>query len=104
MTDVGSGAATVVRDLFVAGNLISSGVVWSEVFARCDDPSVAVRWSNPSAITVENTSSVIERATVNYQSHADGGCANTDSSPTAETDPPGLRQRTNCERLTPRAP
>jgi len=71
--------------------------MWSEVFARCDDPSVAVRWSDPSATTLDGATVRPDRLSTNYQTHADGGCANTDSSP----DGVGIVQRTNTERATP---
>ena len=73
VTDLVTGDATVVRRLRGGGTALASPVVWSEVFARCDDPSVTVRWSElspaPSALRTS------------YQSHADGGCANTRSVP-----------------------
>ena len=88
---------TLVRRLDVGPDAIGLAhpVVWSEVFARCDDPSTAVRWSDltPRPVAAHAT----------YQSHADGGCTNTDTS--TETDPrhdgPAFVQRTNTERTTP---
>ena len=97
ITDLSTGQATVVRDLYVPGDRISGVVMWSEVFARCDDPSAAVRWSDPSAITIDGATVPPDRLSVNYQTHADGGCANTDSSP----DGVGIVQRTNTPRTTP---
>jgi hypothetical protein len=103
VTDVAGAQSTVVRDLFVPGDRIAAVLVWSEVFARCDDPSVAVRWSNPSATALDGSVRRPARAGVNYQSHGDGGCANTDSSPVPDRRSTGIRQRTNCERTTPQA-
>ncbi len=100
VTEIDSGTSTVVRDLHVPGDRISGVLVWSEVFARCDDPSVSVRWSNPTGTALDGSERRIRRATAKYQSHADGGCANTDSSPAANLNFPGLRQRTNCDRVT----
>lgn len=91
------GAAVVVRDLYPAADRISGAVMWSEVFARCDHPTVAVRWSDPVAVALDGTMIGPERLSVNYQSHTDGGCANTDSS----VDDLGVVQRTNTERSTP---
>jgi hypothetical protein len=75
VTDLSTGATTVVRRLDVDAPALTlvSPVVWSEVFARCDDPSVTVRWSDlrPAPSRVRPT----------YQSPADGGCANTLSRP-----------------------
>jgi hypothetical protein len=66
---------------------LASPVVWSEVFADCDDPSTAVRWSDltPSPITTQ----------VTYQSYDDGGCTNT----RIELVAGGCIQRTNTARL-----
>jgi len=97
VTDLVTGATTVVRDLYVPGERISGAVVWSEVFARCDDPSVAVAWWDPAASTVGGGRIRPHRAGVNYQSQPDGGCANTNSSVGGG----GLVQRTGCERTTP---
>jgi hypothetical protein len=88
VTDLTTGVETVVRRLRGGGDALTSPVVWSEVFARCDDPSVVVRWSDlsppPSSL----------RAT--YQSHVDGGCANTQS----RRDGDGWVQVTNVARQT----
>jgi hypothetical protein len=86
VTDVATGEATVVRRLNGGGTHLASPIVWSEVFARCDDPSVAVRWSrlDPTPTSLRPT----------YQSHADGGCANSRSAPDGD----GWIQRTNVER------
>jgi hypothetical protein len=88
ITDLDSGENTVLRDLMPpAGSRGRSGaagpgylcrpMVWSEVFADCDAPSVAIRWSGLTALA-EDGSTVTPRAVVaNYQSHQDGGCGNT---------------------------
>ena len=47
VTDLGSGAVTVVRELLCPGTALADPVVWSEVFAPCDAPGTAVRWSDP---------------------------------------------------------
>jgi hypothetical protein len=91
-----TGVITTVRDLYVHGGVAVSGVVmWSEVFARCDHPSVAVRWSDPSAVTAGGEPVRPATVSVNYQRHDDGGCANTDSS----VDGIGIVQRTATERV-----
>ena len=41
VTDLARGETTVVRDLFAEGSALTDAIVWSEVFARCDDPSAA---------------------------------------------------------------
>jgi hypothetical protein len=81
--DLVDGSRVVVRDLYMPGDRIVGVTMWSEVFARCaetgDGAVVPVAWA------------------VNYQSHRDGGCANTDSS----TDAVGAVQRTSVPRSTP---
>lgn len=94
VTDLAMGTATVVRDLFVAADRIQAVTVWSEVFARCDDPATQVLWSNPETVNLRGATLCPERASVNYQSHAQGGCDNTCSWSSAL----GLHQRTNTTR------
>lgn len=94
VTDTASGERTVVRDLLAVGDRLSAPMVWSEVFARCDDPPVTVRWSALEATLP--TGDVVSPSTVvtNYQSHQAGGCANTDSA----VEGGAVVQRTNVER------
>jgi len=77
VTDLTTDETTVVRRLHGGGTLLADPVVWSEVFARCDDPTVTVRWSQPQPPwrAVRPT----------YQSYADGGCTNTRSEPDGDT-------------------
>lgn len=72
----GSVDRQVLRDLHASGTGLADVMVWSEVFARCDDPSVVVRWSDFSARTRDRTIRP-RRLAVSYQSGVDGGCANT---------------------------
>ena len=81
VTDLATGARTVVRDLYPVGDRITGVTMWSEVFARCDDPPAAVRWSRAEATTVDGRLVRPRGFVVNYQADHDGGCANTDSSP-----------------------
>jgi hypothetical protein len=94
VTDLATGATTVVRELLAAGSRLGSPMVWSEVFARCDHPTVEVRWSDLEALTPDGR--IVRPASVgiNYQVHADGGCANTS---TAVVDGVAV-QRTNVDR------
>lgn len=94
VTDLATGTETVVRDLFVDADHLVAAVVWSEVFADCDDPSVTVRWSDFSAVT---TGGEIRPRTVqlSYQAHGDGGCANT---ATAVDETGWFTQTTNTDR------
>jgi hypothetical protein len=88
VTDVAGGTTTLIRRLDVGtADALASPVVWSEVFARCDDPPTAVRWSHlePTPTTTQ----------VSYQSYEDGGCTNT----SIEVTDDGCVQRTNTARL-----
>jgi hypothetical protein len=105
VTDLESGESTVLRDLLhpaasrrrsgaAASGRLLRPVVWSEVFADCDAPSVTVRWSGLRAVA-EDGSIVTPRAVVaNYQSHRDGGCGNT----TVRQDETGVLQVTGVPR------
>lgn len=98
VTDLATGETTVVRDLWAPGDQLVSPMVWSEVFARCDDPPSAVAWSD---LTVEDAAGVrnsVRRVRVNYQRVADGGCVTTNSEVDAEG--PAFVQRTGAVRTT----
>ena len=86
-----------VRDLFTQGRYLVDPMVWSEVFAACDDPAVAVRWSGFRGVQEDGSVVVPEAATVTYQSWSEGGCTNTDVSP----DGTGVVQATATDRRTP---
>jgi hypothetical protein len=82
----------VVRRLDVRPAVaLASPVVWSEVFARCDDPSSAVRWSEltPAPVTTQIT----------YQSFEDGGCTNTRIEVVDGVTGMAVVQRTNAVRV-----
>lgn len=113
ITDLTTGVSTVVRDLYPAGDRLVGVVMWSEVFARCDDPSAAVRWSRAEATRLDGSRVRPSGFSVNYQADHDGGCANTDSSPDSSFDPGatgevaadahggfGIVQRTGVARCT----
>jgi hypothetical protein len=95
--DLAAARVTVVRDLFAGGAHLASPMVWSEVFADCDAPSVRVRWSRMEALDTTGRLVVPQGVVVNYQSGADGGCANTDS----VLDGDGVLQVTNTRRTSP---
>ncbi len=109
ITDMTAGRTTVIRDLMHPGRTgAASGragagphsghlrqpMVWSEVFADCDAPSVVVRWSRLRATTEEGVVVTPEAVQVNYQAHHAGGCGNT----SVRRDDSGLLQITNAER------
>jgi hypothetical protein len=72
-----TGRETAVRTLTVGGERLRVLGVWSEVFARCDHPPAAVRWSHPLVVTRGGLSRRPQRVQLTYQPEADGGCTNT---------------------------
>lgn len=92
--DLESGERTHVRDLYSRGRYLTAPVVWTESFARCDHPSVAVRWSDLTVVAEDGGTSVIDAVSANYQTKQAGGCDNTN----ATVDDVGWVQRTNTER------
>jgi hypothetical protein len=94
--DPNTGQTVPIRDLWCRGDRLVDPMVWSEVFAYCDDPTVHVRWSDLAVRAADETVAPVALS-VNYQSHADGGCSNTD----VRDDGVGIVQSTATERLTP---
>ena len=84
--DSGAGAPYLVRPM-----------VWSEVFADCDAPSVTVRWSGLQGVDEDGDALRPRTVRVNYQAAAEGGCPNT----TSATDGRGVLQVTGVARSTP---
>jgi len=85
-----------IRDLWSPGDHLLAPIVWSEVFAACDDPSVVVRWSGLEAVTARGAVVVPRGLAVTFQSRADGGCDNTD----VDVDAVGVTQTTATVRRT----
>jgi hypothetical protein len=91
VTDLESAQTTPIRDLLVPATALASPVVWSEVFAKCDDPPTEVRWSCLEAVDVPSTPGARESplhqaqahqarsVRLTYQAFADGGCSNTET-------------------------
>ena len=91
-----TGEDVEIRRLWCPGDHLRAPVVWSEIFADCDAPSVAVRWSEVTATTVAGETRRITSGRVSYESRQAGGCANT----TVLADGSGIVQRSNDERIT----
>ena len=72
-------------------------MVWSEVFARCDDPTTAVRWTDLAVVTAAGLRVAVDRVRADYQIHQAGGCDHTNS----VVDGLGALQLTNTDRHTP---
>lgn len=94
---VGTVDGSPLRVLFAGGDHLAAISVWSEVFAHCEEPGGAVRWSDLGGRTADGTPVAPVAVVVNYQSHAEGGCSNT----TAGVDDGGFVQRTATARVTP---
>jgi hypothetical protein len=86
-----------VRRLDAGGDRLDGLMVWSEVFARCDAPPVAARWSRFRATTAQGEVVAPVALHVNYQGRADGGCDN--STVVAHGD--AVSQITGTERAVP---
>jgi hypothetical protein len=97
--DLEDGVVQVVRDLYTRGEYLHSPMVWSEVFARCEHPSVVVRWSDLSATAASGEELRPQHVRVNYQTRADGGCDNT----SVGLDELGILQITAVQREMPQA-
>lgn len=97
ITDLSTGTETVVRDLAVDADSLSSPVVWSEVFADCDQPSATVWWSDLQAVTELGTTVTAAEVRLNYQTYGDGGCGNTNTF----VDSGRFVQQTSTERTNP---
>ncbi len=96
VTDVASADTFVVRDLHLDGDRLDRLMVWTESFAHCEEAS-AVRWSDLTVIDHAGGRRRVEAVRVNYQRHADGGCATG----TAGADGAGFTQATGSLRAVP---
>lgn len=94
VTDLDTGAATIIRDLFVDADHLVSPMVWTEAFADCDAAPVEARWSSLGAATLDGAYATPTGVSLSYQREADGGCSNTDT----RVENGWLIQRTATER------
>jgi hypothetical protein len=88
---------TLVRCLDAPGDTVKDPVVWSEVFADCDDPTVSVRWSDLEVVTRSGQRVPVDSVVARYQVRQEGGCDNTSS----RRDGDAFVQTTNTVRDTP---
>ena len=70
---------TLVRALDAGGDTLRNPMVWSEVFADCDDPTVSVRWSGLEVVTRSGRRVPVDSVVARYQFRQEGGCDNTSS-------------------------
>jgi len=102
VTDLVGGTTTTIRDLLpqprgeAVDSFLVRPMVWSEVFADCDAPSVTVRWSDLAAVDEAGLVIRPEAVRVNYQAEQAGGCPNTTAVPDGAG---GILQVTNTRRL-----
>lgn len=96
VADLASGEQVTIRELHGGGSQLRAPMVWCEVFARCDAPSVEVRWTDLAAAPDAGIWEPIATVAVNYQSFTAGGCTNTDSSRAGAA----VVQRTSTDRVT----
>lgn len=87
---------TMVRELLAPGATLAFPVVWSEVFADCDHPTVSVRWSDPEVVSRSGTRMAVSSAVAHYQPRSEGGCDNTSSAVEGDA----FVQRTSTDRVT----
>jgi hypothetical protein len=99
VTDLHAGVTTLVRDLWAVGDHLVAPMVWSEVFAACDDPPTSVAWSDLAVIDADGTRTPVHAVQVNYQRVPDGGCTTTTSEVGAADGT--FVQRTGTLRTTP---
>lgn len=85
----------LVRHLGAPGDGLTAPMVWSEVIADCDAPSVVVRWSELEVLTRSGSSWSVEAVATSYQDRRSGGCDNTSSS----IDGAAFVQTTGVERV-----
>ncbi len=88
---------TLVRHLDVPDESLVDPMMWSEVFADCDHPTVSVHWSDLMGVTRLGQILPIRAAVARYQSRSEGGCSNTSS--TVEGDM--FVQTTSTPRYSP---
>ncbi len=95
ITDLTTGEETFIRALHSNGRALAHPMVWSEVFAHCDDPSVSVRWTDLVGVTKRGQEVRPSSVGLTYQDVGDGGCSNTDT----VWDGGGLVQTTRTTRI-----
>ncbi|MCU1395182.1 MAG: hypothetical protein JWM34_3610 [Ilumatobacteraceae bacterium] len=95
VTDLETGAQTVIRELLAAGDRLAGFVVWMEVFAPCDAPTTTVRWSDLEMADDDRQARHSVRSVATSFPDAAGGCTNNDSRVDGNG---GWLQLTNDER------
>jgi hypothetical protein len=76
VTDGSTGVCDVIRTLAAPGERLTDPVVWAEVFAPCEAPRTAVRWSGFSAVGADGSLHRPEWARLTFSETGD--CPNSD--------------------------
>lgn len=103
IADLLAGSPSTIRDLLpvpgrpTLGGYLTRPIVWSEVFAECEAPSVTVRWSELQARGADGAIVRPDAVLVNYQAPEVGGCPNTT---VVQDEAGGFLQVTSVPRLT----
>lgn len=92
VTDLASGEETLLRELHAGGDVLTSAVVWAEVFARCDAPTTTVRWSAFEVVGARGEARRVDRVRLSLP--ITGDCPNTD----VTVDDVGFLLRTGVQR------
>lgn len=79
VTDLDRMETTPIRELMAGGSTLGSPLVWCEVFARCDAPSVTATWHGLAARDPGGGWHEVRTVSTRYQDYAAGGCTNTSS-------------------------
>ena len=66
VTDLVTGSGLTIRELYAGGDRLGGFVMWSELFCRGDDPSAAVRWSQPEVLTASGRTAAPTALEVTY--------------------------------------
>lgn len=96
ITDLAAESTARIRELHGGGNALSAPMVWCEVFAPCDAPTVTAAWSDLGFSPDGKDWLTVGTVKTNYQDFTAGGCTNTNSSSTAGR----WLQETNVIRTT----
>ena len=96
VTDTSTGEPTVIRELFADGDRLDGFVVWMEIFAPCDAPTTAVKWSDLEVADESLGATHDVRSLRTSFPDGPGACTNNDS----RLDGDGWVQLTNDRRTS----
>jgi len=94
ITDTSTDEPTTIRELYAEGDRLDGFVVWMEIFAPCDAPTTAVRWSDLEVTDASRGVAHSVRSLRTSFPDVPGACTNNDS----RVDTDGWLQLTNDHR------